>query len=301
MNYLSHNLMCKRLRFLLWAESVGLGPGGSPKDYNHGLDRPDVRPVVERILLCIKHLLTEASEFTSRYDLNSSESKGGTGMDAEHGLRIFKDTYEKFKKDVQRNQHQKSVWKVTRWAIHDANTFEVLVNRLKGFVDALESVTQSLKGVLEQQHPRLREEIESVSDAESLRLLRDASVSSVHRPETASSIIVSSAASQRIVTLSASVSDRALPSNIGSSSLAETYYTASTGGQFSNSQRGLMQQDRFQAASNSITSTDIPQNQRVVSARLPTTHKEENVPSKESLGNVGKKDGSYTIRRPRAC
>ena len=279
----------QRLRFLLWGESVRLGPSDSPVDYNYGLDRPDVRPVVERILLCIKHLLTEASEFTARYDLNASKSKRESGMDSERGLRIFKDTYEKFKKDAQKNQHQKSIWKVTRWAIHDANTFEALITRLKGFVDALESVTQSLKGVLEHQQTRLREEIESVSDAESLRLLRDASASSVQRPKTVSSIIVSSAASQRLVTLNASVSDRALPSNIGSSSLAETYYTASTGGRFPDSQRGLMQQDGFQIAGNSVTSTDIPQNQRVVSARLPTTHKEANIPCKESLGNVGKK------------
>ena len=74
-----------------------------------------------------------------------------------------------------------------------------MLNRLKDFVDGLESITKSL-GLLQEQHERLRQEIESISDTQSLRLLRDAS--SRHG---SSQQGVSDAASQRLITVAESV------------------------------------------------------------------------------------------------
>ncbi len=74
---------------------------------------------------------------------------------------------------MHREQKQVSFKSATRWAIHDAEKFKVTVERLRSFIDGLYDITRSL-GVLLDQQARLKEEIESVSDTESLQLIRDA-------------------------------------------------------------------------------------------------------------------------------
>jgi len=190
----------QRARFGLWGESVGLVPNpnnGQRLRYDKNLDRPDIRPGVERILNNIKSLLDEAGRVDDRYGL-SSNAPQGSEVSTSKGLDIFKGSFERFKFRIRKHQKETSAWKVTRWAIHDADKFENMINRLKGFVDGLESITKSL-GLLQAQHKRLRQEIESISDTQSLRLLRDASSRhSSHQQE------VSDAASQRLITVASS-------------------------------------------------------------------------------------------------
>lgn len=182
---------------------MGLVP--NPNDgrclrYDKKLDRPDIRPGVERILNNIKSLLDEAGKVDERYALSSNVSQGSE-VSISRGLDIFKGSFERFKSRIRKHQRETSAWKVTRWAMHDADKFEGMLGRLKEFVDGLESLTKSL-GLLQQQHERLRQEIESISDTQSLRLLRDAS--SRHgssQPE------VSDAASQRLITVAESSMD----------------------------------------------------------------------------------------------
>lgn len=182
---------------------MGLIP--SPNDgrrlrYDKNLDRPDIRPGVERILNNIKYLLDEAGRVDERYGLNSTVAQGSE-VSTSKGLEIFKGSFERFKSRIRKHQKETSAWKVTRWAIHDADKFEGMLNRLKEFVDGLESITKSL-GLLREQHERLLQEIESISDTQSLRLLRDAS--SRH----GSSIQdVSDAASHRLITVAESFID----------------------------------------------------------------------------------------------
>lgn len=190
----------QRARFGLWGESVGLvpNPDGRKLRYDKNLDRPDIRPGVERILNNIKSLLDEAGKVDKRYGLSSNVSEG-SDVSTSRGLDIFKGSFEKFKARIKKHQKETSAWNVTRWAIHDADKFEGMLNRLKDFVDGLESITKSL-GLLQEQHERLRQEIESISDTQSLRLLRDAS--SRHG---SSQQEVSDAASQRLITVAESV------------------------------------------------------------------------------------------------
>ncbi|KAF7915689.1 uncharacterized protein EAE98_011032 [Botrytis deweyae] len=153
----------ERARFGLWGESVGLIPEpntGIRLKYDENIDRPDIRPGVERILNNIKSLLEEGAKINKKHQ---------------------KDT---------------SAWKVTSWAVHDARKFESLIERLKRYVDGLESITVSL-GLLKDQHSRLRQEIDIISDVESLRLLRDATSS--HKDS--ASLVVSDTASSRMFTL----------------------------------------------------------------------------------------------------
>lgn len=164
-------LSLQKVRFFLWGESVGLASresDGKPRP-NPGLDDSHIQPTVVRTLNAIKHLLSETQEFDERYGYKTEDTSSGSES---RGLSIFKGTFDQFKNQTQRNQKQKSIKTVTRWAIFDAEHFEVKITRLRQFVDGLESITVSLVA-LESQRDRLRQEIESISDVESLRLLRD--------------------------------------------------------------------------------------------------------------------------------
>lgn len=166
-------LSLQKLRFFLWGESVGLASrtlDAQPRP-NPGLDDPAIQPTVVRTLNAIKNLLSETQEFDVRYGFKAEEPSNGSSS---RGLSIFRGTFDQFKNHARRNQAQKSVATVTRWAIFDADNFEVKITRLKGFIDGLESITRSLVA-LEAQHSRLRAEIESISDVESLMLLSEIS------------------------------------------------------------------------------------------------------------------------------
>ena len=194
----------QRARFGLWGESVGLVP--NPNDgcrlrYDKNLDRQDIRPGVERILHNIRSLLDEAGRVDERYGLKADTLQGSEVSDS-RGMSIFKGSFERFKNRIRKHQKETSSWNITRWAIHDAKKFEDMINRLEKFVDGLESITKSL-GLLEQQHARLREEIEIISDVESLRLLRDASSS--HR---SSQRDISDTASRRLIVVAESVAEQ---------------------------------------------------------------------------------------------
>lgn len=74
---------------------------------------------------------------------------------------------------MHREEKQKSVTHAVRWAIHDADKFKITVQQMKDFIDGLNDITKSLE-IISDQQARMKEEIESVSDRESLQLIRDA-------------------------------------------------------------------------------------------------------------------------------
>jgi hypothetical protein len=115
----------QRARFGLWGEPVGLVP--SPNDgcrlrYDKNLDRQDIRAGVERILNNIKSLLDEASRVDERYGVKA-DPPHGLELSASKGFDIFKGSFEGFKSRIRKHQKDTSAWKVTRWAIHDADKF----------------------------------------------------------------------------------------------------------------------------------------------------------------------------------
>jgi ubiquitin-protein ligase len=88
-------------------------------------------------------------------------------------LQVFKTSFDRFKSQTKKNQKGASPWKVTQWAIHDEAKLRGIIDRLWEYVDGLESITISL-GLWSDQQVRLNDEIENISDVESLKLLRDA-------------------------------------------------------------------------------------------------------------------------------
>lgn len=171
---------------------MGLIPNpssGLKRQYDKALDQPDIRPNIERILFNIKTLLDNASKVDKQY---GEELIPSLELCVSKGQDIFKGTFERFRGRVQKHQQDASPRKVARWAIHDANKFEDTINRLEKFVDGLENITKSLKSLTDL-HAQLQEEVEEISDAQSLKLLRSAS-------SRCSSYVLSGSSSRRLIT-----------------------------------------------------------------------------------------------------
>ncbi|KAI2626999.1 prion-inhibition and propagation-domain-containing protein [Hypomontagnella submonticulosa] len=171
-------LALQQIRLAIWGETLGLVPppsGRRARPYNRALDRPDIRPAIEDTLNQLRNLLTKADAITGRYSSEEQEraavSAGSRAISDSKGMSIFRESYQRFKTRMKRNQEEKSVWQVTRWSIFDYERFERLVTNIRALIDALESITSAL-GVLAQQQSHLIEEIETLSDTSSLHLLQ---------------------------------------------------------------------------------------------------------------------------------
>jgi hypothetical protein len=169
----------QRMRLGLWGESVGLMPNlqnGKRLDYNLNINHSIVRPGVDQILNSIRLILAEAGRGDDKDGLKSDTLKGfrlfmAKAMSRSKGMQVFKSPFNQMKSRMKRNQRQASTWKVTKWTIYDIDRFEAMIDRLEEREDRLESTTKSL-GLQEDLHAQLREEINKISDVESLRLLR---------------------------------------------------------------------------------------------------------------------------------
>ena len=170
----------QRMRLGLWGESVGVIPNlqnSKRLDYDSSINHSIVRPGVDQILNSIRLILAEAGRGDDKDGLKSDTLKGfslfmAKAMSRSKGMQVFKSPFNQMKSRIKRNQRQASTWKVTKWTIYDLERFEAMIDRLEEFVDRLESTTKSL-GLQEDQHARLGEEINKISDLESLRLLRE--------------------------------------------------------------------------------------------------------------------------------
>jgi hypothetical protein len=261
-----YELLCtqlelQKLRFFLWGESVGLAtrePEGQPCP-NPGLYDPFIQPVLIRTLSAIKNILSETQEFDERYGFRSEQS---IQESESRGLSIFRATFDQFKSQARRNQKQKSARTITRWAIFDADHFESKIAYLKGFVDALESVTRSLV-TLEAQRDRLRREIESLSDVDSLRLLRDAASPDIED--------VSDTASRRLTYIESSDANEvmSLITRTESSVTSQTFFSARS--HLSNENR--VSEDSTRTSGDLYSADDTP-------PRLPAPASVDSVPAR---------------------
>ncbi|KUJ19256.1 uncharacterized protein LY89DRAFT_487318 [Mollisia scopiformis] len=191
----------QRTRFGLWGESVGLipDPYGVKRGYNTNLDRPDIRPLVAATLNNIRLLLQKANQVDDKYTLDAAAPQGRKVSEPQ-GLQVFKAPFDRFRSQIKRTQKETSTWKVTQWAIHDEAKLRGIIDRLREYVDGLESITSSL-GLWADQQARLKDEIENISDVESLKLLRDSNSGNL----ITASQDISDTASRRLVSLAESI------------------------------------------------------------------------------------------------
>lgn len=204
----SAQLGLRRLRFEIWGESVGL-PSSRFKNehkipYNTQLNLPQIRPDIQRAFENIRRLPSSVTAINGRYSatLISALEEETTTLGGTH---IFQSSFDRLKKRVRNGQKEKSILRVTRWALHDATQFKETIARLTSFIDGLYQVTTSL-GLLQQrcEDLRIHEEINAITDEGDLELLIEAaskhSASSIHRS-------VSDAASKRLFIVAGSVRD----------------------------------------------------------------------------------------------
>lgn len=199
------DLGLQRLRFCLWAESVGLASRDSTEQPIHhpGLDDPIVKPAVAQALQATQLLLKQTDVGRARLDAEMNPSRG---------LRLFKDTFTRFRRG------QQPLRKATLWAIHAGDKFQQKIERLKSLIGGLESVTKSL-GVSDIQHSRMRDEIDSLDNIDDLRMIEVVSQHSL--PD------VSDTASRRITMIQDRSTIRTgADTYAGTSSTDQTFYTA---------------------------------------------------------------------------
>ena len=199
------DLALQRLRFCLWGETLGLmsRDAAAPLVQHAGLNDNQVRNTLTQALQAILFLLQETERFRDHFALRRRSSLG---------LNIFSQTYEQFRHEAAGRRRKVPVKSAIKWAVYGADKFKGRVESLKGLIDGLEQISDRL-GVLDVQRARLRTEVESLEDVESLRLLCDAAAD-----ETGNAFEVAS--SRLSVIEGVSIFDRSIESENA------TYFTA---------------------------------------------------------------------------
>ncbi|RYO86558.1 hypothetical protein DL766_003447 [Monosporascus sp. MC13-8B] len=170
--YLCPKLALHRTRLVLWGETLGIAQaeeGGGPVHYIRSLEHPIIKPTVESCLSQLCDLLGKADIVSENYSLKDEDPREGSDS---KGLAVLRDTFERIREGIHKNQKQKSVRKVTKWAVHDHAQFEELVHKIGALLDGLEKVLEAL-GRLEAYQSQLEREIETISDEDSLSRLEE--------------------------------------------------------------------------------------------------------------------------------
>lgn len=190
------------MRFQKWGQLVGLPSGQDPSEptipYNTQLDRPQVRPHIERALENIRLLLKRISDIDSKYGIHANATPEEAGSTL-RGTAIFQSSFDRLKIKIRRNGKERSTLSATKWALHDGAKFKEGIAQLTAFVDALVEVTTIL-GLLEKRYEvlQIHEEINNITNEEDLELLAAASskhsTTSIHQT-------VSDTASRRLLSV----------------------------------------------------------------------------------------------------
>jgi ubiquitin-protein ligase len=233
----------QKVRFLIWGQVVGVIEGSS---YDTRLDLPEIRPTVLRILLNIRLLFSDGQQLSRRYGLRPDQ-----GSLVAHDTIVFRETYRRFHARLSKTQKEASLFTTTKWAIADKQKFAALVQDLKDLIDSLDDITKSFRMLSERQEV-INAEVESITDAASLRLLEQARSGSEDQ--------ISDAASQRLRILENQSNQpraRTILTGIQSLSIEDSFHTAP-------SHNIDLQEESGAVPRPESFGYDLPQNQRVV-------------------------------------
>ena len=167
-------LEVEKTRFLIWGDTVGII---EPRDNVRGLtvNNLHITSTIERILGSIQAIFTDSETVLSRYGLEplppaSNQYRAITGLSSNLMDRC-RDSYAKFLNRAGRFQRKTTATAKIRWAIRDRSKFMVMISDLKDLIDGLMAIMPSAQS---EERRILREQIDSISDIASLRLLQDA-------------------------------------------------------------------------------------------------------------------------------
>lgn len=167
-------LSLQQVRLVIWGESLNLVPSSDEprrSPYDYASRQPPIKEPIEAALNHLLKLLNRADVIAERYALEDVDRGQRQDLVNSKGMMVFRETFDRFKRRIRKQQQQSSKWRVTCWAVHDFGRFKELVENITKILDALESITTSL-GVLARQRALLTVEIESLSDHSSIVLLQ---------------------------------------------------------------------------------------------------------------------------------
>lgn len=180
----------EKTRLLIWSDAVGLL---KPPSDGRATELEDllVSGQIERCLLNIKSLLTNSDELVSRYGLTKDALVGlQTGkreLVSFNSMNLFRASYARFRVSVKEHQQRTDLGRLTRWAIHDREKFEKLLDNLIYFVDALGKLVPERQA---SQDAVFRTDLESLPDLSSLKLLEKACEPVHHAWSKAASVLI---------------------------------------------------------------------------------------------------------------
>ncbi|RYP92409.1 hypothetical protein DL770_001509 [Monosporascus sp. CRB-9-2] len=179
--YLCTELAIHRTRLVLWGETFGIvraKEGCGAVHYIRSLERPHIKPTVESCLFQLCDLLEKADIVSERYSLKDGDPRE---VSDSKGFAVLRGTFERIRERINKNQKQKSVRRVTKWAVHDRAQFKELVHKIGALLDGLEKILEAL-GRSEAYQSQFTKEIESISDEDSLSLLEEVGSSASAAP-----------------------------------------------------------------------------------------------------------------------
>jgi hypothetical protein len=167
----------QRFRFVVWGEVIGLAPSNPSvvkpanviKEYG-----ASVTPALKEVLTNLYLTITYAEVFVERFSVKDDTLQGQEWKSAASiSLPVFCNKSEAVREAVSKAQRRdKSLWKVSRWSVHNLRTFQAIVDNIEGLVNTLDTITEPL-GTLERQFSILTNKIKLISDPTSTQLIRD--------------------------------------------------------------------------------------------------------------------------------
>jgi len=163
----------EKTRLLIWGDGVGImkraGDGRAPE-----LDDDSKAPTVQRCLERIKSLLSTFDTFQAEYGLRRSDptltqKSAVAQLLSSSSLAMFKLTARRFW--VRNKASPSSILPKIKWAIHEKEKFEGLINHLKDFIDGLNEIVPIQR---EMQDQIIQEDISAIIDVSQLRLIEAA-------------------------------------------------------------------------------------------------------------------------------
>ncbi|RYP50107.1 hypothetical protein DL768_004311 [Monosporascus sp. mg162] len=158
--YLCTRLAIHRARLVLWGETFGIvraEEGRGAVHYIRSLERPYIKPTVESCLSQLCDLLGKADIILERYSLKDGDPPEVSDS------KVFAEQRERINKYL----NQKSVAKLTKWALHHEAQFKELIDKIGALLDGLEKILEAL-GRSEAYQSQFTKETESISDENSL-------------------------------------------------------------------------------------------------------------------------------------
>lgn len=130
---------------------------------------------VGRCLMGIKTMFEEADKMESRYGLRQLQADSGViSLSQGQASNAFVQIETVFRSKLLRRQERVSILNKTRWAIRDKKRFDTMIAELAFLIDRLIDLCERLQA-LELQQKLLRVEIQAITDADSIRLMEQAS------------------------------------------------------------------------------------------------------------------------------